>query len=105
PPGNHESPRISPDGQRVAVGVADPRNGTLDVWVYDLARDLPTRVTFTDSCTDYNPIWSPDGQSIAFVTDDQGPPHLYRKGLGSAGDATMLLPPGGVQWSHDWSED
>jgi Tol biopolymer transport system component len=105
PAANHESPRISPDEQRVAVGVVDPKTGTLDIWVYELKRDLPTRFTYTDSYTEYNPIWSPDGREIAFVGDVEGPPHLQQKELGSAGDAEILLPPGGVQWSHDWSSD
>jgi len=105
PPANHESPRISPDGQRVGVGVVDPRTGTLDIWVYDLTRDPPRRITFTDSSTEYNPIWSPSGNLLAFVGDAHGPPHLHQKAWGSDGEAEELLPPGGVQTSHDWSPD
>jgi serine/threonine protein kinase/Tol biopolymer transport system component len=105
PPANHESPRISPDEQRVAVAVANPRTGTLDLWVYELSSSLTTRFTFTDLYTEYNPIWSPDGRGIAFVGDPDGPPHLHEKPWGGMGNEQTLVPPGGVQWSHDWSSD
>jgi serine/threonine-protein kinase len=38
------------------------------VWLYDWERDAMTRLTFggTDN---YGPEWSPDGQSLAFVSD------------------------------------
>ena len=105
PQANHESPRISPDEQRVAVAVANPRTGTLDLWVYELTSPLTTRFTFSDQYTEYNPVWSPDGGRLAFVGDTEGPPHLYEKAWGGTVDEEMLLPPGGVQWSHDWSSD
>ena len=94
PRANHESPRISPDEQRVAVSVADARKGTLDVWVYELSSQLTTRFTLNDQSTEYNPIW-----------DAKGPPHLYEKAWGGTGNEEMLLPPGRVQWSDDWSLD
>jgi serine/threonine-protein kinase len=34
-----------------------------DVWVYDLKRDTPTRLTFDGGSY---PVWSPDGRTIAF---------------------------------------
>ena len=37
--------RISPDGQRVAVDVVDPRIGTSDIWIYDVSRGAPIRFT------------------------------------------------------------
>lgn len=105
PVANHESPRISPDGQRVAAAVVSPRTGTIDIWVYEFTQNLTTRFTFADLETEYNPLWSPDGRKIAFVSNAGGPPHLFQKVWGGVGDPEILLPPGGVQWSHDWSSD
>ena len=54
PPRPYVSPRLSPDGQRLAVGLQGGR-GT---WLYDLARGTLTRLT--ESPSNY-PIWTPDG--------------------------------------------
>ena len=62
PPQGYESPRISPDGQRVAFAA---RGANVDIWVYDLARGTPTRLTF-DEGEDETPAWTPDGKRIAF---------------------------------------
>ena len=50
---------LSPDGRRVANSIAGD-NGS-DIWVVDLARGTPTRLTFGG--TNDNPIWTRDGRS------------------------------------------
>jgi hypothetical protein len=49
-------PRLSPDGQRLAVSAGD-------IWIYDWQRDTMTRLTFSGASS---PVWSPDGRYIAF---------------------------------------
>jgi len=60
---SYENPRISPDGSRLAITINDP--GGRDVWIYDLEREIPTRLTFGPG-EDQNPLWTPDGQRIVF---------------------------------------
>ncbi|MGQ0732344.1 MAG: protein kinase domain-containing protein [Acidobacteriota bacterium] len=55
--------RVSPDGTRVAMEVQERRN--TDVWIYDLARNTSTRLTFAPEA-DRCPIWTPDGQRVVF---------------------------------------
>jgi hypothetical protein len=43
-PGRYMAPSLSPDGQRLALEVADGANR--DVWIYDPRRDAMTRLTF-----------------------------------------------------------
>jgi serine/threonine protein kinase/Tol biopolymer transport system component len=106
PLADHEDVRFSPDGQRVATSIGDPRRGTRDVWIYDVAGGTRVRFTTTDSRTEYNPVWSPDGRALAFAADLSGPPSLHRKALQDAGDPQPLLPPSSVvQWTNDWSPD
>ena len=53
-------PRLSPDGQRLAIVT-----GPLDagrVWVYDVAGRPPIPVTFERSA--YSPFWMPDGRGL-----------------------------------------
>jgi hypothetical protein len=66
----YESPRFSPDGQRIAV-VTDGQ-----IWLYDLSRETLTRFTF-DGNTNSRPVWTPDGKRIAFYSTKDGPLNLY----------------------------
>ena len=60
-------PRISPDGNRVAL---DVRGGQSDILVWDFTRETLTRFTPTETPEDY-PVWTPpDGQRIAYGTPD-----------------------------------
>jgi hypothetical protein len=54
---------LSPDDTRVALTKRD--GGNDDIWIVDLARNVPTRFTF-DSAQDWHPVWSPDGRRLAF---------------------------------------
>ncbi|MGD8726824.1 MAG: hypothetical protein PVH40_04215 [Gemmatimonadales bacterium] len=56
-------PRFSPDGTRLAVAVS--RSGQTDVWVYDLAADAVSRLTFDGGAS---PVWTPDGTGVTFGT-------------------------------------
>jgi serine/threonine-protein kinase len=57
-PGNYQYPRLSPDGSRMALGLAG------DIWVYELRRDTLTRLT--QGMAANNPVWTPDGRHIVF---------------------------------------
>lgn len=68
PPRSWASPRLSPDGTRVAL---DDRDGELDIWTFDFARQIPTRLTF-DSNRERGPVWTPDGRRLAFEGERDG---------------------------------
>jgi serine/threonine-protein kinase len=57
-------PRISPDGRRIAVGVADNQHS--DVWIYDVATTTFSRLTSTEAVSSLE--WSPDGKSIVYTS-------------------------------------
>ena len=65
PPRHYEYPRLSPDAQRVAVGIQ--RN----VWVYDVARNSLSRLTFEG--VNAVPAWSPDARRVAFLSSRERP--------------------------------
>jgi Tol biopolymer transport system component len=66
-------PRISPDGRRVAVTIAEQES---QCWLYDLSRETLTRLTFEGN-QNYNPLWTPDGKRIAFESNNSGPINIF----------------------------
>jgi eukaryotic-like serine/threonine-protein kinase len=66
PEGRYLFPKISPDGERVAMEVRAPGSRSGDVWVYDLARGSGTRLTFEGGGS---PVWSPDGTHLAITAN------------------------------------
>ncbi|HUP43588.1 MAG TPA: protein kinase [Thermoanaerobaculia bacterium] len=67
---------IAPDGRR-AVAVVEEPSAEPDIWLLELDRGASTPVT-TYRGWDHFPVWAPDGESIAFSSDRDGPPTLYR---------------------------
>ena len=69
--------RLSPDGKRYAAGVVDPKQGTSDIWVYDLERESADRLTL-DLVDEKAPVWAHGGQSLYYRTDgNKGPPDVF----------------------------
>jgi Tol biopolymer transport system component len=61
----YDFPRISPDGRRIAVGIREPGSARLDIWVYDIASKVLSRLTTTGEA--FRPEWTPDGRRIAYL--------------------------------------
>ncbi len=81
--------RLSPDGQRILCTVGSPP----DVWAYELARGVRTRLTF-DAIGKFAPIWSPDGSQILFSTSRfSGQGGIYQKSSNGTGNEELLLSP------------
>jgi eukaryotic-like serine/threonine-protein kinase len=64
----YSSPRLSPDGTRVALDIRDQEN---DIWVLDFARETLIRVT-SDAGIDQGPVWMPDGRRLVFSSQAGG---------------------------------
>jgi serine/threonine protein kinase len=109
---DYGSLRFSPNGERVAVDVVDPRTGAADVWLFDTARGAPVRLT-ADPWDEGAPVWSPDGSRILMRMDRGGPtslktgsaaPNLYTKVIGT-GAEELIAADRGPLGSEDWSRD
>jgi serine/threonine-protein kinase len=68
-PGLYSSISLSPDGKRIAL--SGTQGDKTDLWIYDLQRDVMTRLTFGGGAYD-SPVWGPDGQNIAFTSMGTG---------------------------------
>ena len=59
PPDTYQTPRVSPDGTRLAFGTDDGKEAI--VWVYDLSGNVPRR-RLTFGGNNRFPVWSADGK-------------------------------------------
>jgi Tol biopolymer transport system component len=102
PPRTYRWPRLSPDGRRVAVSIGNA-GVAADIWLYDLARDALTRLTFGDRSDD--PVWSPDGKWVAFLSWRAGPANLFWKRSDGSGGDERLTASEFEQVPYSWSPD
>ena len=69
-------PNWSPHGNRIAY--QGRRNGAQrDIWTIPAGGGEPVEVT-NDAAMDWNPVWSPDGTYLYFVSDRAGSMNLWR---------------------------
>ncbi len=96
---DYYGPRLSPDGQRIAVSVRTFLKQ--DIWLYDISRGTSTRLT-TEKGSDLWPVWTPDGRRVTFRSDRDGEPNLYwipADGSGSVERLTTVGPAAPTSWS------
>jgi serine/threonine protein kinase len=100
---DYSSPALSPDGQRLAVGIRDS-SGKRHIWVFDLVRGVKTRITF-DAADELSPAWSADGSEIAYSSDRRGHRDLYARSSSGTGQERVLLESIDDKSVTDWSAD
>jgi serine/threonine-protein kinase len=81
PPRVYSSPRISPDGTRVAVTAAADQD--VDIWLGDLIRATLTRVT--SGGINVVPLWMPDGRRVVFSSSRAGVLNLFSQAADGTG--------------------
>jgi dipeptidyl aminopeptidase/acylaminoacyl peptidase len=69
PRGEYGTFQLSPDGKNIAF----ERGG--DIWVLDIQTGVTSRLT-THPARDAYPVWSPDGKTIVFGSNRNGPLNL-----------------------------
>jgi Tol biopolymer transport system component len=92
---------LSPDEKRLAAERMEPLTSTTNIWIIELSRGIVSRVTFSN---DYEPVWSPDGRELVFLSFRAGKWTLYRKVLGG-GTETLLFESHEEQHPGEWAGD
>jgi eukaryotic-like serine/threonine-protein kinase len=95
---------LSPDGKTIMVARQDPQTGFFDLWLHELAANTATRFTF-DSTHNDDPVWSPDGEKVAFRTTRHGDWALYVKATRGDEPEMALDREPRFKVPADWSRD
>ncbi|MGH9408942.1 MAG: protein kinase domain-containing protein [Vicinamibacterales bacterium] len=88
---------LSLDGRRVVVYQQDRRQGTGDLWLYDLERGSTTRLT-NDVNSEEDVHWCPDSTSIVYGWDGHGPPDVYVLDVDSGAPPRLVYASDGVDY-------
>ena len=96
--------RLSRDARKVALDLYDISSRNADVWLQEVQRGVRTRFTF-DAAVDWLPVWSPDGASIVFSSQRNGPGDLYKKSASGASNEELLYQSSYNKAATDWSTD
>lgn len=99
PPREIYTPRISPDGNRIAVSIEAASD---DVWIFDLVRGTRRRLTFGGR--NILPIWTPDGSEVTFSAV-RGAPEVYTLSADGSGHEQLLSGEGAGYFPSSWSPD
>src|SRR6267143_1373101 len=101
PTHSYTFPRVSPDGRRVAVGIAERE---AQLWLHDLSRETLTRFTFEGN-RNLNSIWTPDGKGIAYLSNKDGTGNSYWQRADGSGGLERLTSSEYTQVPMSWSPD
>jgi Tol biopolymer transport system component len=94
-------PRLSPDGHRVAVDIAESGE---NIWIDDLDRHTLTKLTFQGD-GNLMGAWTPDGKRIAFGSNKDGLYNLFWQLADGSGGLEPLTRSEDIQVPNSWSHD
>ncbi|HEX6944192.1 MAG TPA: protein kinase, partial [Gemmatimonadaceae bacterium] len=80
-------PALSPDGKRLAVSTTELSS---QIWVKDLEEGLLSKLTLKGQ-ENVRPAWTPDGRSVAFVSDQRTDRDLFQRLADGSQPETLLL--------------
>jgi dipeptidyl aminopeptidase/acylaminoacyl peptidase len=97
---------FSPDGSRVAFVVTGPLKGTSrkrHIWVLDVAARKVRQLTYSEK-SEFSPRWSPDGKTLAFLSDRGTDTQIYFMSMDGGEGHAVTEGKRSVQ-SFEWSPD
>jgi len=99
---NYGSVELSPSGDRAAVDMI--ANNNRDIWVVDLARGVPSRISF-DNAADWSPSWSADGSRLIYTSSRTGNNDIYAKASSGVGNEQLVYESSKIEIPVAWSRD
>ncbi len=95
-------PRLSPDGQQLAV-VIESRTEKSHIWIVDVTSGIFRRLTSDGD--NLLPTWTPDGKRLAYASDRDGQWCLYCMPVDGSGPPELLHKSENPAVPNSWSRD
>ena len=97
---------FSPDGNQIAYVWTDEKENNIDVYVKQIGVEKPLRLT-SDPRADFCPVWSPDGQNVAFVRYTETGAVIFIVPASGGAERKLLTLGSNVPFppAWDWSPD
>jgi len=104
PEAPYEYPRVSPDGTLIAVGTDDGK--AADIWIYDVS-GANSRRQLTFGGRNRVPVWTSDGERVAFQSDREGDQAIFWQRADGSGTAERITKPaaGVAHVPQSWASD
>jgi Tol biopolymer transport system component len=103
PPGAFRTLTLSPDARTIAIDRRDAQ-GLPSVWLVDTARGTSSRLTAAYWSGD--PLWSPDGRTLAYsVAADSAPNLVVRGDRGQGAERRLIQQPNEIQYATSFTPD
>ena len=100
-PGPYRSPALAPDGRSLALQLN--QGGRSDLWIFDIATGSRRRLTFGGR--ERNPVWSPDGTSIAYSYIGEGSGYrLAKVRADGVGDPVPFASSPNMRFPTSWAK-
>ena len=105
-PGNPDfsSLTVSPNEDRLAISFFGPSERTIDLWVKQLPMGPLSRLTF-EGTLNHRATWSPNGESLRFLSNRAGNLDLWTKRADGSGTAELVLDQEAPIWGARYSSD
>jgi tRNA A-37 threonylcarbamoyl transferase component Bud32/WD40 repeat protein len=101
-PAEYTTLATSPDGKRIAAGIADPATGLPTVWILD-GRGGRTRLAASGGMD--QAVWSPDGSRIAYAKLEGRATSVCVMPSGGGPEQRLFFVDGQLNLPFDWSRD
>ena len=89
-PGDYSDLALSPDGRQLAF-TSRQATTSPNIWVFDLTREVPSRITF-DNAVDTYAAWTADGRNLLFASNRKGVFQIYTKPASGLGEEQLVFP-------------
>ena len=101
-PAEYTTLSVSPDGKRIAAGIADPTTGLPAIWILD---DRGGRTRLAASGGMDGAVWSPDGSRIAYAKFEGRATSVCVMPSGGGPEQRLFFVEGQLNVPSAWSED
>ncbi len=101
-PAEYSSLAVSPDGKRIAAGIADPATGLPALWIAD---ERGARARLGTGAGMDQPVWSPDGTRITYTKYEERATSVCVMPASGGPEQRLFFIKNSLTTPGDWSKD